>query len=87
MSHQLLAEQTAELVAIASEGVVSRSKALEPGLTFAEQGLASLAFLRLIDALETRFGVYFDLEDESYPLNSLESLVKYMVDQGVTDAG
>lgn len=80
----LLTERTARLVAVASEGVVSEAKALEGGATLTEKGLTSLAYLRLIDALETEFGVYFDLEEEDISfLRTVEGLVAYMAEQGV----
>ncbi|MFI2369929.1 acyl carrier protein [Streptomyces sp. NPDC018833] len=82
--HQLLMERTAKLVATASEGVVSEAKALQSGVTLTEQGLTSLAYLRLIDSVETEFGVYIDLEEDTGFLQSVEGLVNYMVEQGVS---
>jgi acyl carrier protein len=82
--YRRLAERTADLVVTASDGIVSREQALASGPTLTEQGLTSLAYLRLIDALETEFGVYIDLEDA---LNTVDSLVRHMLDQGATVAG
>ncbi|NJP52686.1 acyl carrier protein [Streptomyces sp. SBST2-5] len=87
-NRQQLLERSAELVAAVSEQVVPKEKALEPGLTLADQGMTSLTYLRLIDALETEFGVYFDFdEEEERPLNTLDQLVDYMLEQGATGAG
>lgn len=82
-SQQLL-QRTAELVAAVSEGAVSKETALSGSSTLTELGLTSLAYLRLIDALENEFGVYIDLEEDTSFLGSVEGLVRYLDEQGVT---
>jgi acyl carrier protein len=81
VTHEELVAQVAEFVVEASEGAVSRENALRPGLTFPEMGLTSLAYLRLIDSVETRLGMYFDLEDESGSLETVAGVVDYVMSQ------
>lgn len=78
-----LAQRVALLVEQASDGSVDQQRALEGAGTFLEIGLTSLAYLRLIDAIENEFGVYVDLEDETVTLNSVETFAAYIQAQGV----
>jgi acyl carrier protein len=75
MTRDALTALVATFVVEASEGAVTRDEAMTPGLTFPEMGLTSLAYLRLIDAVETRLGVYLDLDDESGSLETVDGIV------------
>ncbi|MET7996128.1 acyl carrier protein [Amycolatopsis sp. NPDC005232] len=72
----------ANLVAESSDGVMTAADATRPGHTLVELGLSSLAYLRLIDAIENRYGVYIDLEEAAGKLGTVEQIVDYMVSQG-----
>nr|AGZ93799.1 hypothetical protein [Streptomyces sp. XY152] len=63
---------------------MSEEAALSGNSTLTELGLTSLAYLRLIDALENEFGVYIDLEEDTSFLGSVAGLVRYLDEQGVT---
>jgi acyl carrier protein len=80
----VLASQVADLVAVATEGSIARELAVENGSTFAEIGMSSLSYLRLIDAVENEFGVYIDLEDAVGRVNTVRGIVDYIMEQGVS---
>lgn len=79
-----LTQRVALLVEQASDGVVGQQSATEGGRTFTDLGLTSLAYLRLLDSIETELGVYVDLDDETVTVNSVESVVAYIQAQDVT---
>ena len=57
-----LRRRLAELIAAATEGEVGAADVLAGGRTLRALGVGSLAFLRLVDAVEAEFGVELDLE-------------------------
>lgn len=82
-SYQKVIEHIADQVAATSEGGISREEALQPGRTLVELGLSSLAYLCLIDALESEFGVFIDLSAGVDGLDTTDGLARYLLAQGV----
>ncbi|MEV6977287.1 acyl carrier protein [Kitasatospora sp. NPDC093806] len=80
--------RVADLAVSASDGGLPLEAVTAGSSTFAELGMSSLSFLRLIDSLENEFGVYIDLEEAAGTLGTVDGLVTYMEGQGVgTHAG
>ena len=79
-----LKERLAVLIAKASEGTVTPDKVMGHQGELSKLGLTSLAQLRVVDAIESEFGVSLDLEREdlSY-LDSLDGMVGELREQGV----
>ena len=79
MSSTLTLTQTiARLVARASAGSISEEQAARPGINLSEQGLSSLEYLRLIDAIEIELGVYIDLEDDLAFMTSVRGIAEFV---------
>lgn len=72
----------AALVSRASDGDVTADEILAAGGSLTALGVTSLAFLRLIDALEEEFGVLVDLDGPTLRLDGLDELVAELVRQG-----
>ncbi|HET6213619.1 MAG TPA: phosphopantetheine-binding protein [Micromonosporaceae bacterium] len=81
-----LRTQLANLLAEASDGDVSAEELLISEQSLAALGIGSLAYLRLIDAAESRFGVRLDLDDDLSFLDSLDSLTKHLAALGVPES-
>ncbi|MFI6294270.1 acyl carrier protein [Nonomuraea sp. NPDC050790] len=64
----MIKERLAELVAESSDGEISAHEALTAGVPLSALGFTSIAQLRLIDAIESEFGVEIDLTDEGVAL-------------------
>jgi acyl carrier protein len=65
-------QRLAELVAAATEGEVPAAQVLAGGRSLRALGVGSLAFLRLVDAVEAEFGVELDLDTPG--LDTLDGL-------------
>jgi acyl carrier protein len=77
-----LRERLSEMVSQACDGEVSPAEVRTAGASLAELGVGSLAQLRLIDDIEMEFGVAFDLAGDISYLDSLDSLTRYLTEQG-----
>ncbi|WP_055480633.1 phosphopantetheine-binding protein [Sphaerimonospora mesophila] len=64
----MIKKRLAELVAESSEGAVTAQEALTAAVPLSALGITSIARLRLIDAIESEFGVEFDLTEEGMEL-------------------
>lgn len=74
-----LTQMIARLVARASAGSISEEQAAAPHTNLTEQGLSSLDYLKLIDAIEIELGVYIDLEGGDIAfLTSVEGIAEYV---------
>jgi acyl carrier protein len=73
----------ARLVAEASDGQVTADEALAGEATLPVLGVNSLAYLRLIDAVETEYGVSLDLDGDLSYLDTLDGLARHLTGQGV----
>ena len=78
-----LREDLARLVAEASEGQVSADETLAGDATLPALGVSSLVYLRLIDAVETEYGVSLDLDGDLSYLDTLDGLARHLAEQGV----
>lgn len=86
MNSTHLADMTtavADLVATATDGLIDSPSARASARTFAEHGMSSLSFLRLVDALEITYGIEIDLETELDALRTVASIVDYLSAKGV----
>lgn len=81
-----LVQAVTDLVVTATDGTVDAETARLSEQTFADAGMTSLSFLRLVDALEIRYGVEIDLETDLDHLRTVALIVAYLRDHGVTDA-
>ncbi|WP_331766601.1 phosphopantetheine-binding protein [Embleya sp. NBC_00896] len=78
-----LRERVAELIASVSDGEVSAREVLDTDGSLTAAGVSSLTFLRVIDALEGEFGVYFDLDGDLAFVEDLDALVDRLTRHGV----
>lgn len=75
--------EVAGMVAAATDGDVDATEALAENDSLARLGVGSLAYLRLIDAVERRFGVLVDLDADISYLDTVEALAKWLRSRGV----
>lgn len=74
-------ERLAELVSLACDGEVTpQEAAAAPSLGLL--GVGSLAMLRMIDSVESEFGVPLVLDDVTF-LDSIDGLMDHLVAQGL----
>lgn len=78
-----LEQDVAGLIEDASDGVISREAALDESANLLEKGFSSLSFLQLVDALETKYGVYIDLEQDTTFLGRVSGIVTFLSEQNV----
>lgn len=80
---EALAAEVAAMVATATDGVIAEDAATTMQGTFADEGMSSLAFLRLIDAIEIKYGIELGLDDRGLdPYDSVEHIVDQLVHIG-----
>ncbi|HEU4422434.1 MAG TPA: acyl carrier protein, partial [Pilimelia sp.] len=77
----------AELVAEAADGDVTAADALAGRAPLPVLGMTSLAYVRLIDAVEERFGITLDLEGDLSYLDSVDALAARLIAAGVPAGG
>jgi len=77
----------ARMVAEATDGDVTAADALAGRAPLPALGMTSLAYVRLIDAVEDRFGVTLDLEGDLSYLDSLDALAARLAASGVPADG
>jgi acyl carrier protein len=78
-----LRERLAAMIAAASDGEVAAGDILDPDASLRALGLSSLGYLRLIDAIETEFGVAVDLAGDPSALDTVDGIVAQLAEQGV----
>jgi acyl carrier protein len=76
-----LTQAIAQLVTRASSGAISEEQAARPDTNLTEQGLSSLSYLKLIDAIEIELGVYIDLEGDITFMTSVNGIAEYVTTQ------
>ncbi len=75
----MVKERLAEMVASASDGAVTAREALTATVPLSALGVTSLAQMRLIDAVETEFGVEIDLSGDGLDLlEDLDALERHI---------
>ena len=77
----------AELVAVVTEGEVTAADALAGQAPLPVLGMNSLAYVRLIDAVEEQYGVTLDLEADTSYLDTLDTLAAELAACGVPADG
>ncbi|MFJ8740763.1 phosphopantetheine-binding protein [Embleya sp. NPDC127516] len=82
MSAGALRERVAALIAEVSGGEVSAREVLNNEGSLTAAGVSSLTFLRLIDALEGEFDVFFDLDADLDFVEDLDTLVERLARNG-----
>ncbi|MGW1991697.1 phosphopantetheine-binding protein [Embleya sp. NPDC001921] len=82
MSAGALRERVAALIAEVSDGEVSAREVLDNDGSLTAVGVSSLTFLRLIDALEGEFDVFFDLDADLDFVEDLDGLVERLTRNG-----
>ncbi|GGL22204.1 acyl carrier protein [Planomonospora parontospora] len=72
-------ERLAEMVASASDGAITAGEALAAEVPLTALGFTSLAQMRLIDAVESEFGIEFDLSSAGIgALDDLDALERHL---------
>lgn len=71
----------AEMVATATDGTIG--DAADATGTFADAGMTSLSFLRLVDAIEIAYGVEIDLENDLERMRTVVSIVDFLTEHGI----
>ncbi|MEV0686313.1 acyl carrier protein [Nocardia sp. NPDC050378] len=79
-----LTHAVAELVAQATDGIIDAPAARAADQSFADAGMTSLSFLRLVDALEIRYGVEIDLENDIDAMRTVALIVEYLRAKGLS---
>ncbi|MFC0862043.1 acyl carrier protein [Sphaerimonospora cavernae] len=75
----MIKKRLAELIAQSSDGAVTPDEVLAATVPLSALGVTSIALLRLIDAIESEFGVEFDLsEDGMELLDDFDRLAGYL---------
>lgn len=80
MKHARLSEQLADMIADASDGWVSARQAQAGDCSFVALGLTSLAQVRLIDAIESEFGIVVDPDCDLFFDATITDLADYLSD-------
>lgn len=73
----------ADLIAEASDGQITAAQALADPVPLGLLGLTSLGYVRLIQAVERRYGVAVEPDDDLAALDTVEALVEYLRERGV----
>jgi acyl carrier protein len=81
--HPALHRELADLVVEASDGQISAEEALaEQPEPLGLLGLTSLGFVRLIQAVEGRYGVVVEMDDDLSALDTVPALADYLRERG-----
>jgi hypothetical protein len=75
-----LRARLAGLVSVACDGEVTAAEAAGWSGALAHLGVGSLAQMRLLDAVETEYGVCLDVDGPVNHLSTLDSLADHLVD-------
>lgn len=82
LSRAALRQRVAELVVTACDGEVDADQVLGAG-SLVLIGVGSLASLRIIDAVETEFGVPLRIDDDPSFLDSVDGIADHLLGQGL----
>ncbi|XVQ87757.1 acyl carrier protein [Microbispora siamensis] len=75
----MIKKRLAELVAESSDGAVTADEVLAATVPLSALGVTSITMLRLIDAIESEFGVEFDLSEDGMDLlDDLDRLAAHL---------
>lgn len=73
----------AALVVEASDGQISAAEALAEPESLGLLGLTSMGYVRLFQAVERRYGVAIEPDDDLTALDTVPALAAFLHDQGV----
>ncbi|HEU5267418.1 MAG TPA: phosphopantetheine-binding protein [Actinocrinis sp.] len=73
----------ADLIAQASDGQISAAQALAEPVPLGLLGLTSLGYVRLIQAVERRYDVTIEPDDDLAALDTVDALVEYLRERGI----
>lgn len=76
-------QQLAELVHLATDGLVSVADALAGESTLTALGVDSIALLRVVDGIEARYDIEIDLGRDLATMDSLDGIVALLARYGV----
>jgi acyl carrier protein len=77
-----LRDKLAGLVEAASDGEVTGAEVLT-GASLRALGLTSLGYLRLIDSIETEYGVNVDLGGDPSTVDTIDAVAAQLAERGV----
>ncbi|MEH1123088.1 acyl carrier protein [Micromonospora sp. CPCC 206061] len=77
-----LHRELATLVAEASDGQISVAEALAESESLGLLGLTSMGYVRLIQAVERKWGVAIEADDDLSTLDTVPALAKYLHSTG-----
>ncbi len=83
MSSSELDDDLADLVVEASGGEISAAEARAERHSLGLLGLTSIGYVRLIQAVESRYGVAVELDDDLSALDTVHALADYLRERGV----
>lgn len=83
MTHPDLHHRLATLVAEASDDQITPAEALAESESLALLGLTSIGHVRLIQAVERRFGVVIEPDDDITGLDTVDALATFLRERGV----
>jgi acyl carrier protein len=78
-----LQQDLAALVAQASDGQITVADALAEPESLGQLGLTSIGYVRLIQAVELRYGVTVEPDDDISTLDTVRALAEYLRGQGI----
>jgi len=78
-----LRHDLATLVAEASDGQLSAAEALAEPESLGLLGLTSIGHVRLIQAVERRYGVTVEPDDDITALDTVHALAEYLRERGI----
>lgn len=73
----------AVLVAEASDGQIDAAEALAEPESLGMLGLTSMGYVRLIQAVERRYGIAVEPDDDVVILDTVRALAEYLREQGI----
>lgn len=79
MNREALRQWLADAVADATDGAVSADGVCDPGVSLTDLGMDSLGFLRLIDAIESEYGIEIAFDGAEAVPDTIEAFVERLV--------
>jgi acyl carrier protein len=79
-----LHHDVASLVAEASDGQITAAEALDEHESLGLLGLTSIGYVRLIQAVERRYGVAVEPDDDISALDTVDALVGYLRERAIS---
>jgi acyl carrier protein len=80
-SLQAMRKKVTRLVCVAAGGSVTESDLEQADGVLKDVGLTSISYMNLFEAIERSFGVVIDPEEDPKYLASVDSILKFLVEQ------